>query len=152
MSRAHLHVDTTQFPDRTVVRHAKVRDNKVALARQLRRHPTDAEAKAWSILRGRRLLGLKFRRQQPIAGFVVDFYCAELRLAIEIDGEVHDAPAHAACDAGRDHILRTWGIKVVRVSNANVDESALRSAINAELQRKFALLKGERPSRESEPG
>jgi very-short-patch-repair endonuclease len=152
MSRARTPIDMTAFPERPVVRHAKVRDDKAALARHLRRHATDAEARAWDILRGRKLFGLKFRRQQAVAGFVVDFYCAELRLALEIDGAVHDEPARAACDAGRDEILRTWGIEVVRVPNAKVDESALRIAISAHLQRKVPLLKGEGPSRDSATG
>jgi very-short-patch-repair endonuclease len=152
MSRTRPHIDTTEFPDRSVVRHAKVRDDKAAMARQLRRHATDAEARAWDILRGRKLFGLKFRRQQAVAGFVVDFYCAELRLALEIDGAVHDEPARAASDAGRDEILRTWGLVVLRVPNAKVAEGALRFAIRAHLHRTVPLLKGEGPSRDSATG
>ena len=62
---------------------------KVALAKAQRQEPTAAEAAAWALLRNRRCLGLKFRRQHVIRGFIVDFYCVELRLAIEVDGTVH---------------------------------------------------------------
>ena len=136
MSRTRLPIDPMEVPERPVVRHAKVHDDKTALARQLRRDATDAEARAWDLLRGRKLLGLTFRRQQAIAGFVVDFYCAELRLAIEFDGAVHDEPVRAARDAARDHILRTWGIELLRLSNAHADEASLRDAVRAHLGRK----------------
>ncbi len=62
------------------------RSLKVALAKGNRHDPTAAEAAAWVLLRDRRCLGLKFRRQHVIRGFIVDFYCAELRLAVEVDG------------------------------------------------------------------
>jgi very-short-patch-repair endonuclease len=57
-------------------------------ARQLRQSETLAEEIAWNLLRDRKAFGLKFRRQQPLGGYIVDFYCHELRLIIELDGEV----------------------------------------------------------------
>lgn len=63
---------------------------KVLLSREMRRHPTQAEARLWSVLRSRQLGGWKFRRQHIIVGYVVDFYCADLRLVVEVDGTVHD--------------------------------------------------------------
>jgi very-short-patch-repair endonuclease len=63
---------------------------KVVLARQLRVQATPGEKLAWSLFFGRKLLGLKFRRQHVIDGFIVDFYCPALRLVVEIDGSVHD--------------------------------------------------------------
>ena len=55
-------------------------------ARALRREATDAERFLWSLLRNRQFLGLKFRRQHPLGGYIVDFYCHEARLGIELDG------------------------------------------------------------------
>ena len=63
---------------------------KKLFARELRKESTKEEKKVWEILRDRRFLNLKFRRQHDIEGFIVDFYCHDLRLAIEIDGKVHD--------------------------------------------------------------
>lgn len=79
----------------TVVRGARVGREKRQMARRLRRRATASEKLAWELLRNRRLLGLKFRRQQVIRGYVVDFYCAELRLALEIDGGIHHEPEQA---------------------------------------------------------
>lgn len=80
----------------------------------------------WSLLRNRRMLGLKFRRQHVIAGFVVDFYCAELRLILEIDGGVHNRPEQAAYDAARAAHLEARGFRVVRIGNAEVSAGTVR--------------------------
>ena len=64
-------------------------------ARQMRKDHTRAEAAAWELLRDRRTLGLKFRRQVPIDRYIVDFYCPEIRLIVEVDGGVHDQPEQA---------------------------------------------------------
>jgi very-short-patch-repair endonuclease len=61
-------------PPPSVTTGAAIDARKLALARSFRRQPTPAEAAAWLLLRGRRILGLKFRRQQVVAGFIVDFY------------------------------------------------------------------------------
>ncbi len=81
-----------------IIRGARVSSDKRELARKFRREPTPSERLAWQILRDRRCLGLKFRRQQVIRGYVVDFYCAELRLVLEIDGPVHEHPQRADDD------------------------------------------------------
>src|SRR5438132_12235795 len=60
------------------------------LARELRKKPTSAEELLWQLLRGRQLLGFKFRRQHQFGDYVADFYCREARLVIECDGLVHD--------------------------------------------------------------
>jgi very-short-patch-repair endonuclease len=62
-----------------------------ARARELRKVMTPAEKMLWQQLRGRGLNGLKFRRQHPLGNLIVDFYCAEHRLVIEVDGGIHDA-------------------------------------------------------------
>jgi very-short-patch-repair endonuclease len=103
------------------------------LARELRRHPTGAEREAWCLLRDRRCLGLRFRRQAPLAGFIVDFYCPQHRLAIEIDGGVHDDPVQGAIDQQRSEILRHYGIRIVRLHNDEIDDETLRHRISAAL-------------------
>jgi very-short-patch-repair endonuclease len=91
---------------------------KVLLSRAMRRHPTQAEARLWSVLRSRQLGGWKFRRQHVIVGYVVDFYCAELRLVVEVDGSVHEQLR--ADDEAREAHLRRAGAEVVRFSNGAV--------------------------------
>ena len=89
------------------------RDN-VPAARQLRRPLTPTEHTLWAALRARRLGGWKFRRQHPVGGFVLDFYCAEAHLAVEVDGGVHDLPEQRARDRDRQSLLEAWGIVFLR--------------------------------------
>ncbi|MDZ4377366.1 MAG: DNA methyltransferase [Xanthomonadaceae bacterium] len=86
-----------------------------AFARSLRQQETDAEARLWHLLRARRLGGFKFRRQHPTPPYVIDFYCAEQRLAVELDGGQHvDATVR---DSQRDTFLNAQGIRVLRFWN-----------------------------------
>jgi very-short-patch-repair endonuclease len=71
------------------------------------------------------MLGLKFRRQHVIDGFVVDFYCAELRVALEIDGAVHDRREVVEYDAARTEWLKGRAIRVVRIRNDQVNQQQL---------------------------
>jgi very-short-patch-repair endonuclease len=87
-------------------------------ARQLRQNATDAERRLWQVLRGRKANGLKFRRQHPIARFIVDFYCAEHRLVVELDGGVHDGRAEP--DNVRTAYLESLGYRVLRFRNEEV--------------------------------
>jgi very-short-patch-repair endonuclease len=87
--------------------------------RELRRKPTQAERAAWYLLRGR-ALGAKFRRQCRIENWVLDFYCFEHRLAIELDGGVHSQPSQMWKDAPKEDYLRTLGISLLRVPNGLV--------------------------------
>jgi very-short-patch-repair endonuclease len=112
-----------------VVRRAPIDARKLALARRFRRAPTPAEATAWGLLRNRGLLGLKFRRQQVIEGFVVDFYCASLRLVLELDGGVHQDPAQREYDAIRSEVMEGLGMRVLRIANEHVDERSLRQQL-----------------------
>jgi very-short-patch-repair endonuclease len=91
---------------------------KVLLSRVMRRHPTRAEARLWSALRSRQLGGWKFRRQHVIVGYIVDFYCAELCLIVEVDGPVHDQLRPD--DEAREAHLRRAGAEIVRFSNEAV--------------------------------
>lgn len=112
-----------------VIRRADVDSNKLQLARRFRHAPTDVEAAAWRILRDRAIFGLKFRRQQIIAGFIVDFYCPSLRLVLELDGGVHDDPTQREQDLARSQVLRRLSIRVLRLSNQDVHEHALRDLL-----------------------
>ena len=87
-------------------------------ARRLRRDQTDAERVLWFRLRDRRLNGWKFRRQFPIDRFVVDFFCADAHLIIELDGGQHAVTTEA--DAGRTRILEAMGYLVLRFWNNDV--------------------------------
>ena len=88
----------------------------------MRREPTDAEKKLWSRLRDRQLGGLKFRRQVPFGGFVLDYYCTGAMLAVELDGGQHAEPAGQRYDAGRDAALLKLGVVVLRFP----DDEALK--------------------------
>ena len=109
------------------------RSMKIALAKTMRRSPTAAEAAAWALLRDRRCLGLKFRRQHVIRGFIVDFYCPELRLALEIDGPVHESEVRTEYDEERDRALAVAGITVMRVRNDGLSEAGLVSLLEPHL-------------------
>ena len=89
-------------------------------ARQLRKEQTDAERLMWSLLRDRRLAGFKFRRQHPIEPYVLDFYCHEARLAVELDGGQHNAPDARAHDEQRTSFLESQGIRMLRFWNSDV--------------------------------
>jgi len=89
-------------------------------ARELRQNATDAEHVLWQLLRNRQLLGYKFRRQHPLAGYVLDFYCHETKLAVELDGSQHTQPDQAAYDAERTRILEAEGLRVLRFWNNDV--------------------------------
>ncbi|HET9177452.1 MAG TPA: endonuclease domain-containing protein [Terriglobia bacterium] len=93
--------------------------------RELRHAQTEAERHAWHLLRDRRL-GLKFRRQHPIENYVVDFYCCELRVAVELDGGVHSQPSRMRKDAAKDAYLGKLGVRVLRLPNGLVTEDPER--------------------------
>ena len=77
----------------------------------------------WTALRRRQICGKKFRRQHSIGPYIVDFFCMEEQLAIEIDGSIHDDPLRAAYDAERQQFLEAHGIRVVRFSNEQIRDS-----------------------------
>ena len=94
----------------------------VRRARELRQSRTPAEAIAWELLRDRRFEGLKFRREHQINNYIADFFCAEHRIDIELDGEIHKSPEVMAKDAVRDAMLRSLGFTVLRFPNEVVLE------------------------------
>jgi very-short-patch-repair endonuclease len=99
-------------------------------AKDLRKNETEGEKKLWSKLKKNQMMGLQFRRQHPINRFIVDFYCAKVKLVIEIDGSIHDLPENKEYDEGRSEILKDFGIKVIRFSNEqiirNIEDSLIK--------------------------
>jgi len=104
------------------------------LARTLRKRSTEAEKLLWSRLRGRRFEGIKFKRQVPIANYIVDFVALDLKFVVEVDGGQHDV--RAARDAERTRVLEEWGYHVVRFWNNDVlgNIDGVLEAILQELQ------------------
>ncbi|WP_456425235.1 endonuclease domain-containing protein [Rhodocaloribacter sp.] len=90
--------------------------------RTLRKRATQAEIVLWQDLRKRQLEGRRFRRQYSIGPYVVDFFCPEEGLAIELDGAVHESPVRRAYDSRRTLFLEQHGIRIVRFENRLVME------------------------------
>src|SRR5689334_13022020 len=107
---------------------------RFALARALRRRPTPAERHAWTLLRNRGILGLKFRRQHVLHGFIVDFYSASERVVIELEGGVHDGPAHRTHDRARGEFLAAAGYRVIRIHNKDVSREHLETVLRKALR------------------
>ena len=85
--------------------------------RELRQNETFAEKNFWSQLRNRNFLGLKFKRQFSIDRYIIDFYCPEHKIAIEVDGSVHELDEVKANDEQRQKILESYGVRFIRVTN-----------------------------------
>jgi len=92
----------------------------VQAAREARRKLTPAEQKLWEAIRGRKLAGLKFRRQHPYGRFILDAFCVEHQLEIEVDGGIHLTPDQFAYDNVRTEYLTLHGIRVLRFTNEQV--------------------------------
>ncbi|MCK9398738.1 MAG: endonuclease domain-containing protein [Bacteroidales bacterium] len=90
------------------------------IAADLRKTMTDTEKILWNKLRNRQVAGFRFRRQHPIREFVVDFFCYEAMLVIEIDGDVHEEAYQKERDVERTKILRSLGLMELRFKNAAV--------------------------------
>jgi very-short-patch-repair endonuclease len=90
--------------------------------RALRKNMPQAEVMLWSKLRGKNVKGYKFRRQYSVGSYIVDFYCAELKLAIEIDGESHFIEGSEDRDRQRQEFIESAGIRFLRFTNTDVYE------------------------------
>ncbi len=90
--------------------------------RALRKNMPQAEVMLWSKLRGKNVKGYKFRRQYSVGTYIVDFYCAELKLAIEIDGESHFIAGSEDHDRKRQAFIESAGIRFLRFTNTDVYE------------------------------
>src|SRR5512140_3060995 len=118
------------MPIKNIVTGQKVTKEKLQRAQELRRAMTPAEKILWEELRANKL-GVHFRRQQVIAGFIVDFYCHQAALVIEVDGDIHDLQQEE--DARRERVLSELGLRIIRFRNENIlgDLSAVMGKIKA---------------------
>ena len=105
------------MPVKNIIPGQRVTKEKLNRARELRRDMTPAEKILWQELRGNKL-GVHFRRQQVIAGFIVDFYCHRADLVVEVDGDIHDLQKEE--EARREKVLNELGLRVVRFKNDEV--------------------------------
>jgi very-short-patch-repair endonuclease len=94
--------------------------NNFLLAKQLREKMTQAEILMWDKLKDKQYKGYKFRRQHPIHKFIVDFYCHELKLIIEIDGKYHESEEQKNRDLNRTELLKFQGLSEIRFTNEEV--------------------------------
>jgi very-short-patch-repair endonuclease len=111
-----------------------------AKAKELRKNSTDAERALWRQLRAHRLIGYKFRRQQPMGRYIVDFVCFEKQVIVELDGGQH--AEQAAYDAERTAWLQSQGFRVLRFWNQEVlqNTEAMVEVILRECERKAPSL------------
>ena len=105
------------MPIKNIIPGQTVTKEKLQRAKELRREMIPTEKILWQELRANKL-GVHFRRQQVIAGFIVDFYCHKAALVIEVDGDIHDLQQEE--DARREKVLREMGLRVVRFRNEEV--------------------------------
>lgn len=92
----------------------------ILAARENRKAMTTAEHRLWDAIRARKLVGLKFRKQHPLDHYIIDFYCVEQMLAIEVDGGVHLFHEQQELDQERTRFLQTKGIRVLRFTNEEI--------------------------------
>ncbi len=90
------------------------------LARYFRNNPTFCEKLLWRHLKGKQMLGFDFHRQKPLDKYIVDFYCPDLQLAIEIDGETHFGDENQVRDRNRQKRLESLGVRFLRFNNEEV--------------------------------
>ena len=93
-------------------------------ARKLRQEKTEAEDVLWQFLRNRKLYNYKFRRQHPLPdGYILDFYCSEAKVGIELDGFYHQGNDQKSYDLARDNLINErYGIRVIRFWNSEVED------------------------------
>jgi len=101
-----------------ITRGQRVNPDKAHLAKAMRRQMTPSEDMLWKRSKAGALAGLHFRRQQIIGGFIADFYCVAAKLAIELDGPIHDNQTQL--DRDRDQALLAMGIRTLRFKNEEV--------------------------------
>ena len=108
------------MPIKNIVTNQKVTQEKLQRAKELRHEMTPAEKILWQEIRANKL-GVHFRRQQVIQGFIVDFYCHKAGLVIEVDGDIHDLQKEE--DERRERVLSALGLRIVRFQNDEVVKS-----------------------------
>ena len=123
------------MPVKNIIPGQTVTKEKLQRAKELRRDMTPAEKILWQELRANKL-GVHFRRQQVIAGFIVDFYCHKAALVIEVDGDIHDLQQEE--DARREKVLREMGLRIVRFRNEEVMKNL--SAVVEKIRRRIYIM------------
>lgn len=108
------------MPIKNIVTEQAVTKAKLERAKELRREMTPAEKLLWQQIRANKL-GVRFRRQQVIQGFIVDFYCHQAGLVVEVDGDIHDLQKEE--DERREKVLTEIGLRIVRFGNDEVVRS-----------------------------
>ena len=98
-------------------------DNKINLARNLRKNSTPQEKLLWQIFRNHNFYGYEIRRQSPIGNYIVDFVCRDKKIIIEIDGGQHNEPQNILNDNIRTEYLKSKGYKVIRFWNNEIDNN-----------------------------
>ena len=126
-----------------VVRNQKVNSQKVEIAREFRKKSTPSEELVWSIIRNRKILGLKWRRQQIIDGFITDFFCAEFNIALEIDGEIHDNADVQETDLIREQVFAQKGIRTIRINNQECNVNHITKAITDTISPSLSTMERE---------
>ncbi len=104
----------------------EIQRRMIEIAREFRKEPTKSEAILWQALRGKKLDGHKFRRQQPVGHFIVDFYNSTHRLVVEVDGSIHETQVEL--DHARQDILEQIGLNILRIQ-AKAVETNLASVL-----------------------
>ncbi len=94
-----------------------------SIARQLRKRPTRSEHILWQAIRKRQLGGLRFLRQHPIGPAIVDFYCHEKRLAVEVDGGIHENQDAKEHDLARQELIEMYGVRFYRCTAQEVEQN-----------------------------
>ena len=118
----------------------EIRRKMIEIAREFRKAPTKGEKILWEALRGKKLDGIKFRRQQPIGYFLVDFYSSVYRLVVEIDGPVHESQNES--DHARQEILKELGLAVFRIKSEAIEKNLpvvldlIRQAIHSQAKQR----------------
>lgn len=105
------------MPVKNIVPGQKVTREKLERAKELRREMTPAEKRLWQEVRAKKL-GVRFRRQQVVAGFIVDFYCHKAALVVEVDGDIHDLQQNE--DTRREKVLNDMGLRIIRFRNDEI--------------------------------
>jgi very-short-patch-repair endonuclease len=116
----------------------------IQFAKELRQRQTPTEEMMWSLLKNRQFMGLKFRRQHQMGVYIVDFYCHEKRLIVELDGEVHNRKERKELDQTRDAYLKSLGFNILRFKNDEIYNN-IESVLN-----KIAAIPSENISPTSE--
>lgn len=120
----------------------EIKSYELKNARRLRGEMTKAESVLWGVLRNRQLGGHKFRRQHPLCGYIVDFYCAKAKLVVEIDGDIHALPERELKDKFRSDQVEQAGNRVIRFTNDEVLEN-----LDGLVERLLDILQNINPSK-----